>query len=120
MEKLLDDLIVYRVYEQDIAQAYGVGTWYKGVKINAFYDELESVLGEPTYITPNEDQSVYRSWVCRWNSDTYEIYDYNTYSEDYTLNYLRLWNVGGSDGSDAHEFAQMIEQAIKENKNGIN
>jgi len=121
-ENLENELTIYRVYEQDIAETYGVGTWYKGVKINALYDELVDVLGEPTYPTPNEDQTVFRSWVIRWNMETYEIYDYNTFDEEYTLNYLTSWHVGASEGADVLEFSKLIEDAIKNyyEKNGKN
>lgn len=108
-------LIVYKVHEQEIAQNYGVGTSDKGLRINAFYDELVRVLGKPTFPIPNEDETVYRSWVCRWNSNTYEIYDFQTYSEEYTLNFNRSWNVGTNQDNYTLDFIEFIENAIKTN-----
>lgn len=108
-----EGLIVYQVYEQDEAYKYGVHTSYKAIKLRATYDELVEVLGQPTFPMPNEDESVHRSWVCRWNSSTYEIYDYNTFSEEYTINFLRSWYINTDSEGDVLEFSKMVEGLIK-------
>lgn len=112
----MDGLIVYKVYEQEIAETYGITTSYKGIKLLATYDEIVKALGEPTFPLANYDETVQKSWVCRWNSSTYEIYDLNNFDEEYTMNYNKIWYVNTDSDGDAHEFSLQVESLINDKK----
>ena len=114
---LPDSMIVYEVHEQDLAYEHGHLTSFKGLKIhNVTYDQLVKILGKPTFPMPNSDQSVFRSWVIRWDGATYEVYDYNTFDEHYTTTYNTTWWVGSSEGVHTLDFVNLIEELTKNQK----
>jgi hypothetical protein len=121
----MEGIIVYKVFEQEIAETYGITTSYKGIKLHATYDQLVKALGEPTFPLANYDETVQKSWVCRWNSSTYEIYDLNNFDEEYTMNFNKRWFINTDSQGDALEFANQVESLIhnkqlKPEENGIN
>jgi hypothetical protein len=71
-----------------------IGTSFKGY-INATYSQLIAALGEPTYDEPSEDEKVQVQWVIKFDNQIFTIYDWKTYSRDYTENELEEFNIGG-------------------------
>jgi len=59
------------------------------------YEELVSVLGEPTYPDASGDDKVQKEWVILFNGQVFTIYDWKTYDERYTMEENTDWNVGG-------------------------
>lgn len=109
---------VFSVDEQDLAYDYGHLTSFKGLKIhNVTYDQLVKILGRPTFPMANSDESVYRSWVIRWDGVTYEVYDYNTFDEHFTTTENTTWWVGSSDGVHTLDFVNLIEELAQDHKN---
>jgi hypothetical protein len=86
------------------------GSSLKGY-INATYSQLIETLGEPTYDEPSEDDKTHVEWVVEFEGSIFTIYDWKTYSRDYTENELTRFNVGGK--SSAIEFFNHIESLIK-------
>lgn len=121
---LPDSMIVYEVHEQDLAYEHGHLSSFKGLKIHGVdYKTLVEILGKPTFPTPNSDQSVYRSWVIRWDSVTYEIYDYNTFDEYFTTHQNTTWWVGSTEGVHTLDLINLIEDiasSLKSDNDGIN
>ena len=117
-------MIVYEVHEQDLAFEHGHLTSYKGLKIHGVkYDTLVKILGKPTFPMSNSDGSVHRSWVIRWDSATYELYDYNTFDEYFTTHHNTTWWVGSSEGVHTLDFINLIEEiasSLNSDNDGIN
>jgi hypothetical protein len=80
--------------------------------IQATYNQLVKVLGEPTHPTPSGDNKVQKEWVVKFNGDMFTIYDWKTYDAEYTMNHLKEFHVGGVTSS--IEFVVMLENKIKE------
>lgn len=81
------------VFTQDI-EPDTMGSSLKGY-VNATYDELVGVLGEPTRNEPSGDEKTQVEWVVEFEGNVFTIYDWKTYSRDYTLNELDVFNIGG-------------------------
>ena len=86
------------------------GSSHKGY-INATYNQLIETLGEPTYDEPSGDEKVQVQWVVEFEGIIFTIYDWKTYSRDYTENELTHFNVGGKNS--AIEFINHIESLLK-------
>lgn len=87
-----------------------VGSSLKGY-INATYDELVDVLGEPTRNEPSGDEKTQVEWVVEFEGNIFTIYDWKTYSKDYTLNELDVFNVGGK--VRAEDFIDYLERILQ-------
>ena len=86
------------------------GTSLKGY-LYATYSQLVEALGEPTFPEQSGDGKVQVEWVVDFKGETFTIYDWKTYSRDYTLFELDKFNVGGK--SYAGDFIDYVEQLIK-------
>jgi len=62
--------------------------------INTTYNKLIEKLGKPTFDSPSGDNKVQVEWVIEFEGNLYTIYDYKTYSREYTENELDRFNVG--------------------------
>lgn len=69
-------------------------------KVGSLYDityyDLVAILGEPTYKTASADDKVQKEWVLEFEGAYFTIYDWKTYDQDYTINSLTTWSVGGT------------------------
>ena len=68
--------------------------------INATYQELVDALGEPTFNEESGDGKTQVEWIVTFENifgekNVFTIYDWKTYSRDYTENKLDRFNVGG-------------------------
>lgn len=71
--------------------------------VNATYNQLVSVLGEPTFDYPSGDEKVQVEWVVEFEGNLFTIYDWKTYNRDYTENSLERFNIGSKVNSSALE-----------------
>jgi len=71
------------------------------------YSQLYDLLGEPTFPYTSGDEKVQKEWVVKFKGNVYTIYDWKTYDEDYTINHLTHWHVGGKNNAD--EFITYIK-----------
>jgi len=85
------------------------GSSLKGY-INCVYQDLIRVLGEPTYPEASGDNKVQKEWVVKYNGEVFTIYDWKTYDEEYTMNELDEFHVGGK--TDASDFILELEEMI--------
>ena len=90
----------------------GIGTSLRGY-INASYDQLVEVLGEPSNTEPSGDDKVQKQWIVEYNKEFYTVYDWKTYSEEITLNVLHEFNVGAKGNAD--DFISELESKIAVN-----
>jgi hypothetical protein len=90
-------------------EASNKGTSFKGY-INATYSQLLEVLGETTYNDRSGDGKVNFEWFIEFEDEIFTIYDWKTYSKEYTENELVKWNVGGT--TNAFDFIQEVETLI--------
>lgn len=79
--------------------------------VYATYQQLVEVLGEPTYDKPSGDNKVQKEWVINYEGNNYTIYDWKTYDEEYTINNLDEWHIGGN--GYAGDFVQELERMLK-------
>lgn len=63
--------------------------------VNLTYNQLVEVLGEPTFNEESGDGKTQVEWVVEYEGILFTIYDWKTYSKEYTLNELSRFNVGG-------------------------
>jgi len=100
-----------KVFKEDDVGNKAIGTGNQG-EIQATYQDLVRVLGEPTYSEASGDNKVQKEWVVEFEGDIFTIYDWKTYDEEYTMNELDEFNVGGR--TYAGEFITALENKIKE------
>lgn len=76
------------------------------------YWDLKATLGEPTFNTESGDGKVQKEWVVEHDGMVFTIYDWKTYDEQYTVEELDRWNIGGVmyAGYFLEELFQMIEE----------
>ena len=79
--------------------------------IDATYSQLLEVLGEPTYDEPSGDEKTQMEWVVEFEGSIFTIYDWKTYSRNYTENELTRFNVGGKNST--IDFINHVESLIK-------
>lgn len=85
------------------------GTSLQGY-INGTYSQLLEVLGKPTYEETSGDGKVNFEWVIEFNGEIFTVYDWKTFSREYTENELTEFNVGGT--TSAADFIQEVESQI--------
>ena len=98
-----------QVLNQEKAAELSMGTSLKGY-INATYSQLVETLGEPTYNEPSGDNKVQVEWVVEFEGNIFTIYDWKTYSREFTENELTTFNVGGA--TSAFNFIEEVETLI--------
>lgn len=76
------------------------------------YWDLKAVLGEPTFNEESGDGKVQKEWVVEHDGNVFTIYDWKTYDEQYTVESLDRWNIGGKTyaGYFLEELVQMIDE----------
>ena len=85
-------------------------TSYKGY-INTTYGQLLEVLGDPTYNEPSGDDKTQVEWIIEFKGEIFTIYDWKTFSREYTENELDRFNIGGK--SSAVDFINMLATILK-------
>jgi hypothetical protein len=100
----------FKVLNFQDAEGVTNGSSHKGY-INATYSQLIETLGEPTYDEPSGDDKVQVRWVVEFNDEIFTIYDWKTFSREYTENKLTRFNVGGT--TYARDFTDKIESLLK-------
>jgi hypothetical protein len=86
------------------------GSSFKGYII-ATYSQLLEVLGEPTYSEQSEDGKVQVEWVVEFEDNIFTVYDWKTYSREYTENELMKFNIGSK--VTATDFITELEAILK-------
>jgi hypothetical protein len=99
--------------DQNIASTHTDGISLEGC-INATYNQLLEVLGEPTFNTSSGDDKRQVEWVVKFGNSYFTIYDYKTYDREYTLNELDEFHIGGK--TDALDFINELENKLNENR----
>lgn len=99
------------------ADGVSFGSAFKGY-VNATYSQLVEALGEPTHDEPSGDEKVQVEWVVEFEENIFTIYDWKTYSREYTENELSMFNVGGK--TYAGDFIDALEALIKSNVKSLN
>ncbi len=107
----------FKVLDFQEADGVAFGSSLKGY-INATYSQLIAALGEPTHDEPSEDEKVQVEWVVEFNDEIFTIYDWKTYSREYTENELQMFNVGGK--TYAGDFIDALEALIQTNVKSLN
>ena len=92
-----------------IEDANESGTFLQGY-IVATYSQLLETLGKPTYDEPSGDGKVQVEWVVEFEGNIFTVYDWKTYSREYTENELMKFNVGGT--TSASDFIEEVETLI--------
>ena len=89
------------------------GTYKIGSLHGYYYNDLISAFGEPTY-SPDDsgDGKVQFEWVFKLKDNIYTLYDWKTYSENYTKNDLTTWSIGGK--TEPAEFIFTITDKLQE------
>lgn len=100
----------FKVLNFQEAESLTNGSSLKGY-INATYYQLIETLGEPTYNEPSGDEKTQMEWVVEFEGNIFTIYDWKTYSRNYTENELTRFNVGGK--TYAGDFIDNIESLLK-------
>jgi hypothetical protein len=98
-----------KVLLEDQVKGKTTGSSLKGY-INCTYQDLVRALGEPTYSTPSGDNKVQKEWVVKYNGEVFTIYDWKTYDEEYTMNELDQFHIGGK--TDAYDFFLELNEMI--------
>lgn len=101
---------IFKVLNFQEAESLTHGSSLKGY-INATYSQLIEAIGEPTYDEPSGDEKTQMEWVVEFNDEIFTIYDWKTYSRNYTENELTQFNVGGT--TYAGDFINYVELLIK-------
>ena len=57
-------------------------------------------------------------WIFNVNGDIFTLYDWKTYSLDYTLKELTVWSVGGFDNTDKNMQILLDYLVMQKNKYG--
>jgi hypothetical protein len=92
------------------------GTHYLAA-IDTKYRDLLGKLGAPTFEDPSGDDKVQKEWVFYNDDEVFTVYDWKTWDEEYTMNELTRWHVGGV--SDPSNFIKWLEKKMYNNKRKI-
>ena len=115
--EILEGISVYEETE-DVPSIAGTSkvTELNGVR----YSDIVNVLGEPTYPTPSGDDKVQKEWRMLYKDAEgkevlFCIYDYKTFSEWETTQYLTDWSVGGlrDDSVILNSIVEALESVMK-------
>ena len=89
------------------------GTYKVGSLHGYYYNDLILAFGAPTYSQDDSgDGKVQFEWVFNFNNNIYTLYDWKTYSENYTKNDLTTWSIGGK--TEPAEFIFAITDKLQE------
>ena len=98
------------IKDQDQALEKVSGTYKVGSLVGVTYWDLKNTFGTPTFNEPSGDEKVQKEWVFNHNGETFTIYDWKTYDEQYTVEELKLCSIGGQTNPD--EFETMVLHLI--------
>jgi hypothetical protein len=98
-----------KVLLEDQVKGKTTGSSLKGY-INCTYQDLVRVLGEPTYPEASGDNKTQKEWVVEYNGEVFTVYDWKTYDEEYTMNELDQFHIGGK--TDAYDFFLELNEMI--------
>jgi len=85
------------------------GTYKVGSLVGVSYWDLKKALGSPVFYEASGDDKVQKEWVIDYNGETFTVYDWKTYDEEYTVTQLDTWSIGGKTNPDAFE-AKLLKQ----------
>lgn len=109
-----------RVYAQDETPPTIAGMSRVTELNGVHYNDIVNVLGEPTYPHPSGDEKVQKEWTMLYtdedgNEVLFYLYDYKTFSEWETTQYLTDWSVGGlrDHSSVLNEIMEAMKQVMK-------
>ena len=105
--------IYKKISDQNLAMKSINGTSRAGQILDATYNELVSIFGEPTFSEPSGDSKVQKEWVFMNMStkQVFTVYDWKTFDENFTVNKLKVWNVGSKGAAD--EFISWVMSKIR-------
>jgi hypothetical protein len=106
---------VFEIADQLEALEKTTGTFFVGRLLGFTYYELVEILGQPTFASPSSDEKVQKEWVIELNENIYTLYDWCIYDEDYTINNLTEWNIGGFTSIDTDELINYLQDAKTKN-----
>ena len=106
---------VFEIVDQVEALEKTTGTFFVGRLFGLMYDDLVEILGQPTFARASSDDKVQKEWVIEFNDNIYTIYDWCTYDEDYTMDNLKDWNIGGFTSIDTDELINYLKDAKTKN-----
>lgn len=106
---------VFEIADQVEALEKSTGTYYIGRLEGLMYDDIVNILGQPTFAAPSSDDKVQKEWVAEHCGDIFTIYDWCTYDEDYTMNNLNNWNIGGFSKNSLEDFKQHLRDEKTKN-----
>ena len=95
------------------------GTHLIGYLDNVTYNDLLHALGEPVFNEASGDDRVQFEWVVQFDYSYYTIYDWKTYDRDFSMRYLRQWNIGGK-GRLPNRFKSVLKAMIEASKDSDN
>ena len=90
------------------------GTYLVGKIVGYTYTDLVNLMGEPTFNIGSDDGKTQKEWVIVDGDSVFTIYDWKTYDEQYSMNKLIRWNVGGK--GYAGEFIDKLESKLNGKK----
>ena len=97
------------IYNEDLAFDRVINTHKVGSLVGVTYWDLKRTLGNPTFNEASGDDKVQKEWVIDYNGETFTVYDWKTYDEEYTVTELKLWSIGGR--TNPYEFeAELLKQ----------
>jgi len=98
------------IKDMDTASNKISGTYKVGSLVGVSYWDLKNTFGTPTFNEASADDKVQKEWVFDFKGQTFTIYDWKTYDEQYTVEELKLWSIGGN--SNADDFETMVLHLI--------
>jgi len=94
------------------------GSFKIGTLEDMTYLDIMKRVGPPTIFYDGNDKKVQCEWIFKVNGDIFTIYDWKTYSLDYTLKELTVWSVGGFDNTDKNMQILLDYLVLQKNKYG--
>lgn len=105
------------IRDTETASTFLRGTSKVGELNDVTYSDILRVLGEPTFDERDSDDKVQIEWVVQYKDQIFTVYDWKTYSLDYTLNELTNWSIGGK--GDPTQFVDTFYEKLISILNGV-
>ena len=102
------------IYNSELAYDATNGTYKVGSLVGVSYWDLKYALGSPTFVEASGDDKIQKEWVINYNGETFTIYDWKTFDEEYTVCELKLWSIGGK--TDPYEFEAAVLKEIEKSR----
>lgn len=84
------------------------GTSFKTYLEGVTYQDLISVLGEPSFDEPSGDDKIQVEWAFEVDGKVVTLYDWKTYDREFTTTELDQWHIGGTSLPSAVDFKHHI------------